>query len=90
MLHSVARLTLDCLSECDEAGRWHREINADRNNDHFGDSLEAAHHLFCNETGVPTGVCVISESPLRLMSPMYAKLNEVFSKGKTRVERVQF
>lgn len=90
MLHSVARLTLDCLSESDGDGHWYREINSDENNDHFGDTLEAAHHLFCNETSVPTGICVISESPLKLMSPMYAKSNGVFTKGKTRVDRVLY
>jgi hypothetical protein len=93
-LHASAILTLHCLSHHDPDGRWFREENLDRGNNHYGDTMESIHHLFCNLSNVPTAVCVVSVAgqfgpPYQLMSPLYCKINRLFSQS-TQVIPVKF
>jgi hypothetical protein len=58
-LFSVARLVLHGLKGPDPYGRYSPEQNTDKQNPH-GSSYESMHHMFCNMTGVPTTVLVLS------------------------------
>lgn len=93
-LSSAAILTLHCLSHTDAEGRWYREPNPDNGNNHFGDTTESLHHLYCNLSKVPTAVCVIPVAgqvgpPFQLISPLYAKVNKKYIPG-TQVVPVNF
>lgn len=93
-LHQGSLLTLAQLSH-QENGYWNIEVNQDRGNNHYGNSLESPHHLFCNLSGVPTAVVLIDPvvanqkeiSPI--LSPLYAKILGVFDPN-LQVFPVQF
>lgn len=93
-LHSTALLVLHCLNATDQDGRWYREFNPDQGNHHYNDTLESIHHLFCNQSDVPTGVCVLPVTgdigpPFQLASPLYANIAGVLRPG-TQVVRVRY
>jgi hypothetical protein len=60
VLLALCRLSLDCLSEPDELGRYRFEESVSRSNPH-GSPFESLHHLFCNITAVPTSVLVTGD-----------------------------
>ncbi len=93
-VHAAAVLTLHCLSHEDSDGRWYREDNLDRGNNHFGDTMEAIHHLLCNLSEAPTAICVVPVAgqigpPYQLMSPLYSKMAGMFTQS-TQVIPVKF
>jgi len=93
-LSSAAILTLHCLSHSDAEGRWHRESNPDHGNNHFGDTTESLHHLYCNLSNVSTAVCIVPVAgqvgpPYQLMSPLHAKISNKYAPG-TRVVLVNY
>ena len=93
-LSGAAVLSLHCLSHTDADGYWYRETNPDVGNNHFGDTTESLHHLYCNLSNVPTAVCVLPIAghvgpPFQLVSPLYAKISGKYLHG-AQVVRVMY
>jgi hypothetical protein len=59
-LDAVSKLVLHSLIGPDAQGRFRLESNDDYQQNPLGSSFESMHHLFCNITGVPWCVQVVS------------------------------
>lgn len=58
-LHASARLFLDCITGPDESGYWKLEPETTSGYS-LESSMEQFHHLFCNLTGAPTFIAIVT------------------------------